>query len=155
MYLNERHWPLEDWYERYMEHPLLSVLARRLIWQISSGERSWRVIWQQGQLVNAQGQPCELPAQGEVTLWHPLMSDPQEAQRWQLWLEQQQITQPFKQAHREIYPITDAELATRYYSRRFADHFIRQHQLNALARARDWHFSLHSDFSGSIQNDPA
>jgi hypothetical protein len=34
------------------------------------------------------------------------------------------------------------------------DTFIRQHQLNALARARGWHFSLHGDFSGSISDDP-
>ncbi|GHO79689.1 hypothetical protein KSD_74600 [Ktedonobacter sp. SOSP1-85] len=155
LYLNPRHWSLEDWRERYLEHPLVSVLARRLIWQISSGAHNWRVIWQHGQLVNAQGQPCELPTQSEVTLWHPLMSEPQEAQLWQLWLEEQQITQPFKQAHREIYPITDAEQDTYDYSRRFADHIIQQHQLNALARARDWQFSLHSNFSGSIQDDPA
>ncbi|MBV9258292.1 MAG: DUF4132 domain-containing protein, partial [Ktedonobacteraceae bacterium] len=94
-------------------------------------------------------------AQTEVSLWHPLMSSVQEGQRWRLWLEEHLVTQPFKQAHREIYPLTDAERESRDFSLRFAGHYIRQHQFNALARARGWNFSLHSDFSGSIQDDPA
>jgi hypothetical protein len=155
MFLHERCWSLDDWRDRYLDHPLVSVLARRLIWQINVGEQSWRGIWQQGQLVNAQSQPLELPIQSEVILWHPLMSSSQEARSWQRWLEEQQVTQPFKQAHREVYPLTEAEQATRYYSRRFAGHILRQHQLNALARARDWRFSLHSNYSGSIRDDPA
>jgi hypothetical protein len=154
MFLHERHWSLEDWQERYLEHPLLSVLARHLIWQVRNGSQSWRVIWHEGVLVDVETQPVELPKEAEVTLWHPLMSSPQEAQRWCLWLEAQRVTQPFKQAHREIYPLTEAERTTGRFSMRFSGHFIRQHQLNALARARGWNFSLHSDFSGSISDNP-
>ena len=44
--------------------------------------------------------------------------------------------QPFKQAHREVYLLTDAERNTRTYSNRFAAHIIRQHQFNALCAAR-------------------
>jgi hypothetical protein len=53
-------------------------------------------------------------------------------------LEEQQITQPFKQAHREIYLLTDAERHTGNYSNRFAAHIVRQHQFNALCAARGW-----------------
>jgi hypothetical protein len=155
MFLHERHWPLEDWRERYLEHPLLSGLTQRLIWQVRAGEQSWVVIWHEGRLVDVDTQPIELPAQAEVVLWHPLMSSTQEVQRWCLWLEAQQVIQPFKQAHREVYPLTEAERASGRISQRFAGHFVRQHQLLALARARGWHFSLHRDFSGAIQDDPA
>jgi Domain of unknown function (DUF4132) len=154
MYLNERHWTLEDWRERYLDHPLLSVLARCLIWQVRKDSQSWRVIWHKGVFVDAETQQVELSGEAEVTLWHPLMSNPEEVQRWCIWLETQRITQPFKQAHREIYPLTEAERANGRISERFAGHFIRQHQLNALARARGWQFSLHSDFSGTISDDP-
>src|SRR5262249_41126726 len=48
------------------------------------------------------------------------------------------ITQPFKQAHREIYVLTDAERATRDHSNRFAHHIVDQHLFRALCQARGW-----------------
>ncbi|GHO72672.1 hypothetical protein KSD_04430 [Ktedonobacter sp. SOSP1-85] len=154
LFLHERHWSLADWRERYLDHPLLHVLARRLIWQVRHDTQCWRVIWHQGQLVTSDTQAVELPPEAQVTLWHPLMSDSQEVEGWCLWLEAHRVTQPFKQAHRETYPITDAERTAHNVSLRFANHYIRQHQLNALARARGWSFVLQSDFSGSVQDDP-
>ncbi len=62
----------------------------------------------------------------------------EEIAAWRYWLETRQIQQPFKQAHREIYLLTDAERNTRTYSNRFAAHVIRQHQFNALCAARSW-----------------
>jgi hypothetical protein len=48
------------------------------------------------------------------------------------------VTQPIKQAHREIYLLTDAERNTRTYSNRYAAHVLRQHQFNAVCAARGW-----------------
>ncbi|WP_405489665.1 DUF4132 domain-containing protein [Streptomyces sp. NBC_00096] len=45
-------------------------------------------------------------------------------------LEALAITQPFKQAHREVYPLTEAERTTATYSNRFAGHVLRQHQFH-------------------------
>jgi hypothetical protein len=53
-------------------------------------------------------------------------------------LQDLRITQPFKQAHREIYVLTDAERTTATYSNRFAAHVLKQHQFNALAAIRGW-----------------
>ena len=53
-----------------------------------------------------------------------------------------EIRQPFKQAYREIYLITDAELNTRVYSNRYAAHILRQHQFNSLCAAKGWKNSL-------------
>jgi hypothetical protein len=50
--------------------------------------------------------------------------------------------QPFKQAHREIYLLTDAERTTDIYSNRFAAHVLKQHQLNALCQQRGWKYAL-------------
>jgi hypothetical protein len=55
---------------------------------------------------------------------------------WRSCLERHAVRQPFKQAHREVYVLTDAERATRTYSNRFAAHVLRQHQFNALCGAR-------------------
>lgn len=56
------------------------------------------------------------------------------------------ITQPFKQAHREVYLITDAERATATHSNRFAAHILRQHQLRALCEQRGWRHRLQGAF---------
>jgi hypothetical protein len=56
------------------------------------------------------------------------------------------VTQPFKQAHREIYIITEAEHRTGTYSNRFASHILKQHQFAALARQRGWSYTLQGQF---------
>jgi hypothetical protein len=61
---------------------------------------------------------------------------------WRAWLERHGVRQPFKQAHREVYVLTDAERRTNVYSNRFAAHILRQHQFNALCAARGWKNSL-------------
>ncbi len=77
-----------------------------------------------------------------VSPWHPLLCDAETILQWRTWLEQHEIMQPFKQAHREIYPLTDAERNTRVYSNRFAAHILRQHQFHALATGRGWRNQL-------------
>jgi hypothetical protein len=55
---------------------------------------------------------------------------------WRNWLEAHEVRQPFKQAHREIYLVTDAQRETAIYSNRFAAHIVRQHQFAALCQER-------------------
>jgi hypothetical protein len=57
---------------------------------------------------------------------------------WRAWTQRHEVRQPFKQAHRELYVLTDAERRTNTYSNRFAAHVLRQHQFNALCAARGW-----------------
>ena len=37
--LLERSWNLADWRARYLDHPLIGSLARRLIWRFTAGDR--------------------------------------------------------------------------------------------------------------------
>ena len=67
---------------------------------------------------------------------------PAEVVAWRDWLERHRVPQPFKQAHREVYLLTDAERRTGTYSNRFAAHVLRQHQFHALAAARGWRYRL-------------
>jgi len=66
--------------------------------------------------------------------------------QWRRWLDSHRETQPFKQAHREVYILTDAERATVDRSNRFASHIIRQHQFAALCQQRGWRFDLQGDW---------
>jgi hypothetical protein len=34
MLLLQKRWPLEQWRERYLDHPLIGTIARRLIWRV-------------------------------------------------------------------------------------------------------------------------
>ena len=34
MFLLRKRWPLAEWRERYLDHPLIGTIARRLIWRV-------------------------------------------------------------------------------------------------------------------------
>lgn len=142
LYLIPRDWDLATWRERYLDHPLVGTLARRLIWKL--GDRTG--LWREGRLVDAEGQPLDLPEDVRVTLWHPLDSAADEVLAWRTRLEAWEVVQPFKQAHREIYLLTDAERQTATYSNRFAAHILKQHQLAELCKQRGWAYSLQGEF---------
>jgi hypothetical protein len=140
--LSERQWTLSEWRERYLEHPLVGHLAKRLLWRFTSEGQIVDAIYFGKQFINADDQPQQLPHNAQVSLWHPIFSSAVEIQAWRLWLEEHRVTQPFKQAHREIYLLTDAERSTSIYSNRFAAHILKQHQFHALAGARGWRNQL-------------
>ncbi|MGI8857518.1 MAG: DUF4132 domain-containing protein [Thermomicrobiales bacterium] len=144
----DRSWNVATWRERYIDHPLLAQMTRRLIWhfQPSIGE-GFLAIPYKGRLVDLHECPLDpLPEGTRVRLWHPLGFDPEIILRWRVWLEERNISQPFKQAHREVYLLTDAELATNTYSNRFAAHIVRQHQFKALCEQRGWRYHLQGNF---------
>lgn len=138
LYLAQRSWPLADWRKRYLAHPLLANLARRLVWKFGDA-----VAVPMGDgFIGVDGEAVEPAADVSVSLWHPLDSDAAGVLAWRRRLAALEVTQPFKQAHREIYILTDAERETNVYSNRFAAHILRQHQMNALCRARGWRYNL-------------
>jgi hypothetical protein len=161
--LSERAWPFETWRERYFDHPLLRPLTHRLIWHFRQGDQTALGIWFSGQIVGLDDQPIPFlptaepagkpsPAEANgvkspiVRLWHPIGAEAETVAAWRRWLEAHEVVQPFKQAHREIYILTDAEQRTGTYSNRFAAHIIKQHQFLALAKQRGWNGALQGAF---------
>ncbi len=139
---SERRIPLAHWRKWYVEHPLLHDLARRLIWEFSFDGATRSGIRRDGRLLEWNGGELSVPEDATVRLWHPLSSEAQTVLSWRCWLEDNGVQQPFKQAHREVYVLTDAERATGRHSNRFAAHILRQHQFAALCRQRNWRFRL-------------
>jgi hypothetical protein len=138
LYLDEREWTLADWQARYGDAPLVARMARRLIWSFKFGER-WVAGLPEGDAVrNASGAGLDLESDTRVRLWHPMQSDARHVLAWRQRLASLGVTQPFKQAHREIYVLTDAERETHSYSNRFAGHVVQQKQFRALCQARGW-----------------
>ncbi|GAA2321671.1 DUF4132 domain-containing protein [Streptomyces kunmingensis] len=138
-FLARRTWSYAAWRERYLDHPLVGSLARRLLWTVDGTPAGFA----DGALRTLTDDPVDPVEDGaEVTLWHPVGREPAEVVAWRDWLERHAITQPFKQAHREVYLLTDAERATGTYSNRFAAHIVRQHQFHSLAAVRGWRNKL-------------
>ncbi|MES2476572.1 MAG: DUF4132 domain-containing protein [Verrucomicrobiota bacterium] len=139
LYLRRKNWPLQIWRERYLDHPLTGSLARRLIWNFTTDGMTTPGVWLNDSLVDRLAHPLALDEkETTVTLWHPLHQESTVVLGWRGFLEEWEIVQPFKQAHREIYLLTPPEVTTRTYSNRFAAHLLKQHQFNALCAARGW-----------------
>ncbi len=134
--LARKTWSFQAWQERYLEHPLVGTIARRLIWTVDGLAVAWNA--QKNALQTVFDQPVNTVPDGVVTLWHPINADQSEVVAWRTWLEAHGITQPWKQAFREVYILTDAERRTNTYSNRFAAHVIKQHQFAQLAAFRGW-----------------
>jgi hypothetical protein len=141
--INERSMGYEHWCKHFLDHPVLGAVARRLIWRFGGDANTTLGIWFNGKIVGWNNETVAGLGVGTIVqLWHPLQSDPQVILSWRCWLEDHQITQPFKQAHREVYILTPAEEQTETYSNRFAAHVIRQHQFASLCRERGWQYRL-------------
>ncbi|MGD1852269.1 MAG: DUF4132 domain-containing protein, partial [Cyanophyceae cyanobacterium] len=145
VYLQQKTWDFPTWQARYLNHPLMGTVARRLIWWFSGSDDQAEVagIWLGDRLVNIHDQPLDnLGDRTQVRLWHPLDASSAAVLTWRNWLVDHEIQQPFKQAHREIYLLTPAEERTETYSNRFAAHILKQHQFNALCGIRGWKNTL-------------
>ncbi len=150
LFLAQRSWSFPVFRERYLDHPLIGILARRLIWRFSEGDKSADGIWLDGKIVDVHDRPLDrLGQETRVATWHPLGCTPDEVRAWRDWLDRHQVRQPFKQAHREIYILTDAERGTGSYSNRFAAHILRQHQFSALCQQRGWQYSLQGNWDSA------
>jgi len=139
LYLEQKSWTYPLWRERYFDHTVVGTLARRLIWRFTNRERTAAGVFHEGRILGRNGHVLDwLDDSTLVEMWHPMQEEPREVLAWRDWLAELEVRQPFKQAHREVYLLTQAERTTRTYSNRFAAHVLRQHQFNALCAARGW-----------------
>jgi hypothetical protein len=142
-YLQKKEWAYTDWMDNYIQHPLVKHIAAKLIWQFTNENNSAAGYYHNGVIISADAQPISwIDDNTRVELWHPVHSDTGSVLAWRNFIREKEITQPFKQAYREIYIVTDAELRTNTYSNRFAAHILRQHQFAALCKQRGWQYHL-------------
>ena len=62
---------LAEWRKRYLEHPLMANLARRLIWNIGDAV----AIPIADDFIGADSKRVEPTADADVSLWHPIEAD--------------------------------------------------------------------------------
>ncbi len=88
LYLEEKYWDYKTWRERYLEHPLVGTIARRLIWFFDD---LTTVVWFDGKLVDVDGGEINFSDDATVKLLHPLHSSTREVLEWREFLEQNKI----------------------------------------------------------------
>jgi hypothetical protein len=142
-YLSNKKWTYPAWREHVADHPLMGWFAERLIWTFNTGESCVHTMWRNHAPVDVNGKIID-PPDGDalVSLWHPIVDTPEAIRAWRNRVMENEVTQPFKQAYRELYILTDAERNTGTYSNRFASHVVKQHQFRALCQARGWQYDL-------------
>ncbi len=139
-YRNQRQWPLPFWQQHLAGNGLVATMVSRLIWRFthSSGGVKTAML-RQGALRDQIGAEVELHGSGwTVTLWHPINDTAEIVDAWRKLLVREKVRQPFLQAWRPVYVVTDAELATSTYSNRFAAHVLEQAPAMAILKAKGW-----------------
>jgi len=152
LFVEDREWDIETWWQRYVRHPLSGTLGRRLIWRLGDGSVSHSTMPSaDGKLVATDGSAVE-PGDGAVVrLWHPIDAADPEVAAWRRAVVERRIRQPFKQAFREVYSITPAEEAAGTDSDRFAGHILLYSQARALMLARRWGANFLGPFDGGSE----
>ncbi len=155
MFRANRTWNWEEFSAHYLDHGLVSFLSKKTIWNFKQNEEAHSVIYINGDWVTNDGNVVKPSAEIEISLWHPATSSVNGIKEWREFLVANEIQQPLKQAYREVYLLTEAELRTKTYSNRMAAHVLKQYQFNVLAKTRGWKYALLGAFDNGIYNDKA
>ncbi len=160
-------WTYSNWFESTLKHPIRGYSARRLIWEftgpagklitgICSVQRSKndQETDNQLELTDSQGHPLlKMDDNWQVKLWHPVEATQQERDAWKNLVVDLKIVQPFKQAFRETYTVTQPELQTKTFSNRFAAHILFKQQCLSIASGIGWTVpSISSFYSDCFDN---
>jgi len=138
-YLINRTIPYSSFKKNYLNNNLIKIISKDLIWNFQKKDLNVNLIFSNDSFVDVSGKTYSDELKGtKVSLWHPIGSESDYIFKWRTYILENEITQGFKQAFREIYVITDAELSTENYSNRFASHILNKDQVAALCKARGW-----------------
>jgi Domain of unknown function (DUF4132) len=151
----QRSWTLKFWQEHIAGNGLLRTMVSRLIWNFhdEAGNIQTAIVTAEG-LVSSAGDKIILNSKfSSVTLWHPIYATDKESWDWQKFVAVHKIRQPFLQAWRPVYVLTDAERNTSTYSNRFAAHVLEQAPAMAILKAKGWNAVNRTVFGNKETNE--
>ena len=122
---------------KILEHPVVKAMLSKLV--LFNPETQASGFWQDGYLLNAEGEKVALKADDKLLIAHP--SHLFYAVQWDLYqkyLFDKELKQPFKQVFRELYIPTKDELETSNRSERYQGHQVQPQKTVALLRSRGW-----------------
>ena len=107
-----RRWTLREFEQRLARHPLLTILARRLVWL--GHDATQRIcafrLTAEGEYADEQDRPCSGKGIASVALAHPLVLTPEERTAWSELLGDYEIVPPFPQLSRPFFAVTPEQL---------------------------------------------
>lgn len=131
-------WSFSNWKKYIFDHEFIRFISRSLIWYFEKNGDNFTAFWNGENFIDSNGNVITDIENTSVSLWHPVNSTVEEIQAWRALIMKREIRQPFKQAFREIYLVTDAEITTSTYSNRYLSHIVKHHTFVALAKQRKW-----------------
>jgi predicted DNA-binding WGR domain protein len=118
--INDRRWTWQEFQVLLVQHPLMTHLAQRLVWQAHDSNepssQTFRVAEDQT-FTNANDEVFTLNDTLMVGLVHPLQLSPEIKASWGQILGDYEIIPPFSQMSREIYTLNPEELADKDITR--------------------------------------
>lgn len=115
-----RLWPVVDFENFLVKHPLMINLVRTVIWGVYDNQgklsTTFRVTEEQD-YADAEDKPFQIPPEAQVGIAHPLHVDAATARVWGELLGDYEIAAPFPQFGRAVYTLEPAELNTKALSR--------------------------------------
>ena len=107
-----RRWPIEEFESFLVKHPLMTNLARTVIWGAYDAQgklkQSFRVTEEQD-YANVKDQPYELKGVQDVGIVHPLNLDEDTSRAWGEILGDYEVVAPFPQFGRAVYALDPDE----------------------------------------------
>lgn len=152
-FILDRKWEYLTFEKYYLNHGLVYSVASKLIWTFTSENKTSDAILINGEWKTIDDKVVDwIDDNTLVSLWHPINTNESNIVAWRQKILDLELKQPIKQAYREIYIITDAELNSESYSNRMSAHILKQHQFNTLASIRNWKYSLMGSYDDGIHN---
>jgi hypothetical protein len=132
-----RVWSRSDFERHLAEHALMRHLARRLVWQFTTG-RGWTSfrIAEDGSLADVRDDALRLPERSAVRLPHPLLLG-EETKAWAEVFADYEVVQPFEQIARPVFALSAEEAATGRVAR-LEGRSVHTGPLVGLVRGRTW-----------------
>jgi len=124
-----------------IENNFMKYQTEKIIWTIQDENGTHNVLWHESKFKDSEGEAINLDTPSKVSLWHPASSSVKEVENWRNFIFKHTVKQPFKQAYREVYKLTDAEQSTYDHSNRFSGHTLNGNTLYALGKGRMWTMS--------------
>ena len=126
-----REWPVADWRDHLVCHPILRHLVSRLVWielNSASSRRAFRPTGN-GSLVDLAGEAVSLAPDARIIVAHDVLLNGDEALQWQQRLIDQQVRPLFRQLGRTVPTLMPDEAAITS----FEGHLIKAFNLRSLA----------------------
>ncbi|MEP5761247.1 MAG: DUF4132 domain-containing protein [Litoreibacter sp.] len=138
-FLKDSSWPLAEWVQRFLEHPMRRPLTTALIWVAREAKSQTAFMLRGRDFYGVDGRKINaFDDEAVIRLWHPIDAIEADLVSWQGRFVM--IEQPFAQTDRQIYTLTNAERDTATYSNRFAAHILKHHQFAMLCKKRGWRY---------------